>query len=587
MKIDKYINRFLGIALVVVTLAGCASSQQQRAGRALTFDEQRQFNELYLSAVVAREKENEDSMYDYLERALAINPDAPEALFDMAILKFKRASAFDSTSAMQGDSMLRRAVELAPKNDYYRETFADYLDQNGDAAGAIKAYEQLCADKPRTQYLSALVRLYEQTGDYRGAIGTLERMERVEGTAEIFTIEKFKNYLALQDTAGAYRMIENLCAENPNDLRYRVLLGETYQEHGEPERAKAIYDSVLAQEPANPYAQTAMAGYYKKMGQDSLYEAYVRAGLLNAETSSETRVGLLTQYVRDKWVAHDTAAALHMMNEALQVPQKDAQVARLCLYSMGVYNVPRSQLELPLRRVLEAEPDDYQSRLYLLQIYIADESRLDETIQLCQEGALYNPTKLVFYLYGGLGLHQQGKNAEAIELLQRGGQHADDENDPDLASEVFEALGDVLHAQDRDAEAFEAYEKALKYKANNKLALNNYAYFLALKGQDLEKAEDMSRFAVESEPTNATYLDTYAWVLYKSGQYEKAKIYIDETMKYTTAEDMSADLYLHAGDIYYMCGEREAALDYWNAGLAKAEGKTADELKRKIRQRKP
>jgi Tfp pilus assembly protein PilF len=61
--------------------------------------------------------------------------------------------------------------------------------------------------------------------------------------------------------------------------------------------------------------------------------------------------------------------------------------------------------------------------------------------------------------------------------------------------------------------------------------LNNYAYFLSESGEQLAKAEQMSYRTVKAEPKNATYLDTYAWILYMLGRYSEANIYIDQALQ--------------------------------------------------------
>lgn len=79
------------------------------------------------------------------------------------------------------------------------------------------------------------------------------------------------------------------------------------------------------------------------------------------------------------------------------------------------------------------------------------------------------------------------------------------------------------------------------------MVLNNYAYYLSLKKKDLQRAEEMSRKSNEIEPDNATYLDTYAWVLYQLKRYDEAKQYMDRAVELMTKEELdeSPDVRLH------------------------------------------
>jgi Tfp pilus assembly protein PilF len=109
---------------------------------------------------------------------------------------------------------------------------------------------------------------------------------------------------------------------------------------------------------------------------------------------------------------------------------------------------------------------------------------------------------------------------------------------------------------------------------------NNYAYYLSIEGGDLKRAEQMSAKAVKAEPKNATFLDTYAWVLYKQERYAEAKIYIDQALKNDTDSVTSADILDHAGDIYLKADEYAEAVRLWQRALDNGGDKAA--LTRKI-----
>lgn len=143
-------------------------------------------------------------------------------------------------------------------------------------------------------------------------------------------------------------------------------------------------------------------------------------------------------------------------------------------------------------------------------------------------------------------------------------------------------MGDILHEKGLDKEAFESYDSCLQWKPDNFAALNNYAYYLSEKRKDLSKAEQMSYKTIKAEPNNATYLDTYAWILFQQERYQEAKIYIDQTIKNDKAP--SGVVIEHAGDIYFNAGEPEKALEYWKQ--ASENGNNSAILKRKIEQKK-
>ena len=158
----------------------------------------------------------------------------------------------------------------------------------------------------------------------------------------------------------------------------------------------------------------------------------------------------------------------------------------------------------------------------------------------------------------------------------------------ELASDIYSMLGDIYYKQNQAAKAFDAYEKSLEYTPTRSLTLNNYAYYLSLQKESLKKAEQMSYRAITAEANNPTYLDTYAWILYQEGRYEEARIYIDQAIRcYDTdsTEEVSGDIYEHAGDIYFRVGQPERAREFWNKALPLGVEKEAA-LRKKIKRGK-
>lgn len=559
-----------------------------QARQKLGYDARRTYDALYLESVRQRERGRYDAQYDLLTAALEINPQASEALFDLARLELSFGGYSDSVHVRRGDSLLQQAVALEPSNRYYKEMLGELMAERGDFRQAIAIYESLVRDYGGTESLVTLVGLYEESTDYDGAIRALNRLQTLEGRTEAYSLEKFKIYIQKGDTEHAYAEIEALCAEFPLDLRYRVLLGDLYREYGHREMALAIYRDVLTMEPENSLAQQSLLSYYRETGEDSLYRATVDDVVLNPHTQHSARIGTMYTYITESSQKYpeDSTHIRRLFRKALEMPQEDKGLAELRVGYSKLVGEPEDSFSAALKRVLEIEPDYGHARLELLQI-LGRQSDDSAAIELCREGQLYEPTQAVYYYYEGIFHYRLDDKESALNALQRGVPHITSETYPELASDLYSTMGDLLHDFGRNPEAYAAYDSSLVYNPDNILCLNNYAYFLSLEGRQLDKAAEMARRAVQTEPQNSTYLDTYAWVLFMQRHYEQAKIYIDETLKYISPEDNNAGLYEHAGDIYYKCGEREQALDYWRQALAlTTDAKRKAVLKKKLRYKK-
>ena len=206
-----------------------------------------------------------------------------------------------------------------------------------------------------------------------------------------------------------------------------------------------------------------------------------------------------------------------------------------------------------------------------------------QIIKVCEPGIEATPDALEFYYYLAVAYNQAEKPDSVISICKRALEHTTADSKKEIVSDFYSILGDMYHTQKQMKEAYAAYDSALVYNPSNIGALNNYAYYLSVERRDLDKAEEMSYKTVKAEPNNATYLDTYAWILFEKGNYAEARIYIDNAMK-SEGGDKSDVIVEHCGDIYYMTGDVDGALTYWKKALEMgSESKT---LKQKIEKKK-
>ncbi len=130
-----------------------------------------------------------------------------------------------------------------------------------------------------------------------------------------------------------------------------------------------------------------------------------------------------------------------------------------------------------------------------------------------------------------------------------------------------EASGDTPARRRALKACYAAYDRSLKYAPDSPLVLNNYAYFLAVEGRELEKALAMSSRVVALTDNNPTYLDTHAWVLFRLGRAEEAKRIMQQAIALDSRN--SPELLVHYGDILDALGERFVAETYWRKALEK------------------
>ena len=543
----------------------------------LNHNDDQRMKYFFYEAVEQQNKGNYDAAFDLLNHCLTINPNAAEVYFTIA--SYYTELGRDS---MAMHSMERAAV-LSPQNDIYIERLALSYINTQNYGKAIDTYERLYSNnRDRTDVLSILAQLYNQQKNYDKVVSTLERIEQVEGSNEQITLSKMRAYSLKGDKKAELNALKQLSDKYPNDLNYRVMMGNWLLQNGREDDALDEYEAVLEQEPDNVSAQMSMLDYYKQVGEDSLAQDMIEKVLISSKTPSATKIHILRQVVdENERVGAGSLEIIRLFQRILAEPQTTPDMTELYASYLKLKEYPQDTIDVVLEKALEIAPDEAGARLQLIQSAWGRKD-FDRVIDLCRTAQQYNPDDMAFYYFMALGYNMQDRVDEAIDATRRGVAVINEDSNKDLVSDFYGLRGDLYHTKGMLEEAFAAYDSCLVWKSDNVPCLNNYAYYLSLTGKNLQKAEQMSYITVKAEPNNGIYLDTYAWILFMQGRYEESKIYIDQALK--NDETPSADVIEHAGDIYWKCGDHAAALKFWQQAVDK--GGDSKVLLKKLKQKK-
>ncbi len=544
---------------------------------AVAQDTSRRYDNFFLEAIVQREKGNSDAAFDLLRHCVDIDSTRSEAYFYLA----QYYGALKQKDKMLG--MMKKAVDLEPDNTTYLETLANvYISQRQYAEG-IEMLERLYdKSRERDEVLGMLVQLYEQQQDYDNAIRTLNRLETLEGKSERLSFAKSSLFTQKGDKKAAISEMKKLADQYPHDNNYRCLYGNTLYVNGQQKKALAIYHEILKDDPDNRNAQMAMLAHYNEQHDSAAANRLIEEILLNKQSSTEDRVTLMRQVIGDSERAGgDSTRVLQLFHRMLDLPQSDADMALFCATYMNLKKMPKDSIGAVLEKAIQIAPDNAAARLQLVSYAWQNEDR-DKVIALCKEARQYNPDEMAFYYYQGIAYYQNSQLDEALDAFQNGIGVITQQSDPAIVSDFYAVMGDIMHQKGMDREAYAAYDSCLQWKDDNIACLNNYAYYLSIKGEQLDKAEQMSYRTIKAEPKNATYLDTYAWILFMQKRYSEARIYIDQTLQ--NDSDTSAVLLEHAGDIYYHVGDTDKALVFWQQSLDRAVADNDKEIQGPRRQ---
>ena len=543
----------------------------------LSAEQQRKYDYFFLEAMRMKEKNEYDAAFGLLQHCLDINPTASSALYEISqYYMFLR-------QVPQGQVALEQAVAFAPDNYWYSQGLVSLYQQQNELDKAAALLEKMVTRFPSKQDpLFSLLDIYSRQEKYNDVISTLNRLEKRLGKNEQLSMEKFRIYLQMKDDKKAFQEIESLVQEYPMDMRYQVILGDVYLQNGKKQEAYDVYQKVLAAEPDNPMAIFSMASYYKQTGQEELYQQQLDTLLLNKKVTPDTKVGVMRQMiVENEQADKDSTQIIALFDRIMKQEQDDPQIPMLYAQYLLSKNMEAESVPV-LEQVVDLDPTNNAARMMLIGAAVKKED-YKQIIKVCEPGIEATPDALEFYYYLAVAYNQAEKPDSVISICKRALEHKTADGKKEIVSEFYSILGDMYHTQKQMKEAYAAYDSALVYNPSNIGALNNYAYYLSVERRDLDKAEEMSYKTVKAEPNNATYLDTYAWILFEKGNYAEARIYIDNAMK-SEGGDKSDVIVEHCGDIYYMTGDVDGALTYWKKALEMgSESKT---LKQKIEKKK-
>ncbi len=368
--------------------------------------------------------------------------------------------------------------------------------------------------------------------------------------------------------------LKKLVEHNPENVRYYGMLAQVYAESGDDKNALKTYEKIKEINPNDPYINVSLLEFYEANGdRDKAFKELLSA-IRNRNLDMNTKANIYDYWVQKNQGISTIDEEARQCGEAFLETHPDNKLGYLILGSYHLMKENATKAKEQYQKSLAIDSTDFLS----WQNLIISESRLNDNEAVRQHAIAalkYYPMQPVFYWYAGIANAVLENKEEAVAYFEKGRRYASDK----LQMANFDAfLGDIYHEQGDEEKAFEAYDRTLRNDPDNALVLNNYAYFLSLRGEKLEEALQMAIRANELVPDNVYYLDTHAWVLYKLGRYEDA----EKQMKKCLGLDKNpsgANLE-HYGDILFKLGKQSEAKEYWKK--AQQAGGHSKELEQKL-----
>lgn len=548
-------------SLLIILLLGTVNAQ--------TDDFNNKALSTYLEAENSFGAEEYNKAFNLYQKVLEMDADFDPAMFQLARIYLIRNNVDEAYK------WAKKAYQRDNKNEMYSLLMIDLDKHYNNFEEAITIYKNLLIEDPtNSDYLNDLARLYTITENTEEAIAMYNKLEKQEGISEHLSFLKRDLYINDDQFDNSVKELIRLSENFPDNSQYISMIAEMYMGNKEPDKAYLFYQKVLEMNPNDPYIRITLADYYQQKGDVDLAFENLQAGYKNPKLDLETKIQILVGLFELKDIPEQRIRkeSLKLANTLTQVhpdkPGSHAIYADL-LFRDSLY----AESAKEYREVIKRDSSRYVVWEQLL-FSLNNLTQNKEIIDISQRALNLFPKEPIPYLFNAIGYLVEKETKKAIASLEKGASLAQNSK---LLEQFYMYLGDSYYQDEQAEKAFKAYDKCLEINPSNTFVLNNYAYYLALKKEKLDKAKTMSFTAISLDP-NPTNQDTYGWVLYQLGDYKEALKYI--TLAVDGDKEPSAEVLDHMGDVYFRLGEVKKAKKYWKK--AKKNGLDTPEFNQKL-----
>lgn len=486
-------------------------------------------------------------------------------LSDHAGVSFALADAYLATGDLTNASYYGKiAAGQDPENKWYHLKLAQIYRQAGRNDATIQAYKTALEYHPNdTDILFQLAESYVNYGELLEANAIYDRIMKRRGADFAIHLRKFRNFNALQMRDSALVELQEMRELDPGNLATLRTISQYYLELNETDLALEILNEARERNSRDPQTLLLLAEIYADQSEwDRLGDVFVsmlQDPLIYPSQKLELVRFIYSQYQNrptEEALARQTGDVLTTFSES----EPDYGPAQLLA---AEYLIQKGEMEAGLEKLEQAnkvmpdQPDAWRQRTQIL----FQMEQYEEVIAISDSANTYASDDAFVQFFTGASYMLTDRPEEALSWLESASFAPANRN---FRSVIQSTLADVQSDLDRWDEAKRSYERALRLDPENHNAMNNYAYYLSTRGEELDFALKLAEQAVSFQPENAAYLDTMGWVYFQRGEYSEAKTYIQRSVD---TGEAGPEVYEHLGDVFEALGNVEDAINWWNKAL--------------------
>lgn len=508
----------------------------------------------YIRGINAFENGEYEEALDLLTAAYLKNPES-------AGVNFALADAYLALNDLVNAAYYGKiAVSEEPENKWYHLKLAEIYRKAGQNDATVETLQEALKYHPNEQdILFQLANIYIDFGELLEANKIYNRILKQRGPVFDIYLQKFRNFNALQMRDSALVQLQEMRKLEPDNMATLHMMSQFYEELDEREAAREILMEARERNARDPQTLILLADLYIKEAKwDSLANTFI--SMIDDPLIGPNQKMELARYIYREHRRRPDETELESEAERVLSRFSDAEPdfgpAHLIAAEFHLQKNETAQALDKLERatsVMPEEEDAWRQRMQLL----FSEQRYDEVIANADSANKYVPDDAFIQFFTGASYMIKDQHDKAVNWLENATLSSARSS---FRAVIYSTLGDVYTELDEWESAVEAYETALRLDSNNHNAMNNYAYYLAIRGERIDYAQELALKAIRLEPENAAYLDTVGWIYYLKNEYDEAREYIEASIE---TGEASAEVYEHLGDVYDKLGEPEKAKKWW------------------------
>lgn len=514
---------------------------------------------------------NQDEAISYFQKCIELSQVSGSAFYELGLLY----SAKKDYTAATGYA--RNAWKRDMTNKWYGQLLVENLMLQGKPIDCVPIYRELQKIEPDNEdFLTGEIDALMQAKEDKEALSRINKLPRDGELARWGAVRKKDIYFSIDQFDKGEKALLDWLKRNPDDYEVRGILAEAYATKGLKEEAAEQYKILKDRNPDNPAVSFSLGQFYFQTGRKAEALEEFLQGFRSPDVNPSIKIDIVKSFISAQKEQNKLdEQVVKLINVLYQVDKGNPSVDEL--YANYLYSEERlSEAEPVYRELIKTEPGNFvvwQNLLFILN----QKQQFQEILAVSDSALVYFPGQGLFYLFKGMAAIELKNYPMAIAALNKG--LSVPSQNADLIKQFYLSLAEALYRNGNPDEAFKNYDQMLVLEPHNVLVLNNYSYYLSLEERDLDKALEMISKCVKTEPENPTYLDTYAWVLFKRKEYSRALEPMVKTIQ--LSPDPSGEVLEHYGDILFRNGKTEEAKQYWLK--AKDKKNVSDKIDIKIK----